>query len=54
MNDLEMVRANLLGIRAQTDAAIRQVSELIDRINSEGEQEERQPPRTFGQSKPEK
>lgn len=48
MNELEEIRAQLLGIRAQADAGIRAVSSLIERTREPELEEEREPPRTFG------
>jgi hypothetical protein len=49
MNELELIRAQLLGIRAQADAAIAQVSALIEQSKaSEEEKPVRKGPRYLG------
>lgn len=52
MNELEEIRAQLMGIRAQADAGIRAVTSLIERTREPEPEEEREPPRTFGGGKP--
>lgn len=47
VNDLEMIRAHLLGIRAQTDTVLAKLDALIERPR-EREQAPQPVPRTFG------
>lgn len=48
MNELEMIRAQLLGIQAQASAAIGQVNALIARVKEEEEPDGPRGPRFLG------
>lgn len=49
MNELELLRAQLLGIRAQADAALRDLTQFIERVAKE---QEKPRPRYLGDPDP--